>query len=258
MEDYIGILKELASEMYDEVWSYFDRYWGKLSPRELGRALDYAAANAAYRYLIREGLEFGIVSEEWPTEKRISYPVLIIDPVDGTNNISRGIRFSSISLSIALKDNIGSIVAGLVMDLFSRDVYWAVKGKGAFLNNSEIRVSAPTNMKDLFVSVVIDKSIVKHNLVDFLGKVKVLRFFGSSALELSLVASGKLDGFIDLRDKLRVFDFAPGYLLVKEAGGHMYIRQNGSGKLSIRKVGGYRIVASSTKWFLDKIVSLIE
>ena len=258
MEDYIGFLKELASEMYEEVWSNFDRYWGKVSPRDLGRLLDYAAANAAYRYLIREGLDFGVVSEEWPTEKRVSYPVLIVDPVDGTNNISRGIRFSSISLAIALQDDIDSIVAGLVMDLFNKDVYWAVKGRGAYLNNSEIRVSAPANMKDLFVSVVIDKSIVKHNLVDLLSKVKVLRFFGSSALELSLIASGKLDAFVDLRDKLRVFDFAPGYLLVKEAGGHIYLRQNGLRELSIRKVGGFRIVASSTKWFLDKIVSLID
>lgn len=253
--DYINILRDMANEMYDEVWRNFDRYWGRVSSQELGRILDDAAAGAAYRFLLREGLDFGVVSEEWPVRKRVSYPLLIIDPVDGTNNFSRGIRFSSISLAVALGNDLSSIVAGLVMDLFNKDVYWAVPGGGAYLNGSRIRVGNPKNFSELFVSIVINKSILRPRLIELLGRVKILRFFGSSALELSLIASGKLDAFIDLRGKLRVFDFAPGYLLVKEAGGAVYVSQNEGDSLSISRVGGFSLVASSTEWFLKKVLA---
>lgn len=255
--DYVGILRDMALEMYDEAWNNFDRYWGKVSSRELGRILDYAAANAAYRFMRREGLDFGVVSEEWPVEKRVSYPLLIVDPVDGTNNFSRGIRFSSISLAISLGDDIKDIVAGLVMDLFNKDIYWAVPSEGAYLNNSRIKVGNPKKFNDLFVSIVINKSVLRPKLIELLSRVKILRFFGSSALELSLVACGKLDGFIDLRGKLRIFDLAPGYLLVKEAGGSIYVNQEGLEPVSISRVKGFDLVASSTRWFLEKVLASI-
>ncbi len=256
MDDYIGMLREMAFEMYDEVWSTFERYGNKYPPSDLGRLLDNAAAMAAYRYLMREGLDFGIISEEWPSERRFSLPLLIIDPVDGTNNLSRGIGFSSISLAVALDNNLDGLVAGLILDLFSKDVYWVKRGGGAFRNNSRIHVNHPSGLKDLFVSVVIDRSIIRDPLIDLLSRVKVLRFFGSSALELSLLASGRLDAFIDLRGKLRIFDFAAGYLLVKEAGGYVYVLQKGVEGTSLSKVGGFTIIASSSDWFLEKVLNV--
>ena len=252
--DYISILKDMAYEMYDEVWRNFDKYWGKVSSKELGKILDDAAAYAAYKFIKREGLDFGIVSEEWPVEKSVSYPLLIIDPVDGTNNFSRGIRFSSISLAVSMGDSLNDIVAGLVMDLFNKDIYWSVPGRGAYLNGSRIRVGNPGKFSELFVSIVINKSVLRPRLIELLSKVKILRFFGSSALELSLIASGKLDAFIDLRGKLRIFDFAPGYLLVREAGGSVFVSQEGCIQPSIKRVGGFNLVASSTEWFLEKVL----
>ncbi len=255
--EYIKILREMASEMYEEVWSSYDRYSGKVSYSELGRILDYASANAAYRYIVREGLDLGVISEEWPAKRELKFPVLIVDPVDGTNNLSRGIRFSCISLSIALGDDLDSIVAGLVMDLFNKDIYWATRGGGAYRNGYRIGVNRPRDMRDLFVSVVIDRSIAKPAIMNLLSRVKILRFFGSSALELSLVASGHLDAFIDLRGKLRIYDFAPGYLLVKEAGGYVYTSYKDGSRPLVSKVEGYKIIASSSDWFLNKFLKTI-
>jgi myo-inositol-1(or 4)-monophosphatase len=99
-------------------------------------------------------------------------------------------------------------------------MYWATKGKGAYLNNKKIIVHKKT---PVYRIVGINVSGAKPSLVKKIQPIfensNHSRHLGANALELALFARGLIDVYIDLRDKIRVTDMAAGYIISKEAGG---------------------------------------
>ena len=133
----------------------------------------------------------------------------IIDPIDGTNNFLHGIPHFAIT--IALKSN-NEIVSGITYDPIKDEMFYAEKNNGAYFNNQRIRVSKKNNLENCLFGTGdngIKEVKVKKN-------IKV-RNFGSSALDMAYVASGRLDGYF--QKNLNIWDIAAGILLVKEAGG---------------------------------------
>jgi myo-inositol-1(or 4)-monophosphatase len=153
----------------------------------------------------------------------------IIDPLDGTTNFLHGLPLYSIS--VALTQNSIPIV-GVVHHVVPDQCYHAVRGGGAFCNQQQIHVS---RIKDISESLLatgfpyshLDKSdvyldIIKH----FLSTTHGIRRLGSAAIDLALVACGKLEGFFEYN--LNPWDVAAGVLLVQEAGGTVTDFQGGS------------------------------
>lgn len=152
----------------------------------------------------------------------------IIDPLDGTTNYAH--HFPVFTVSIALERE-GEVVLGLIYDPMREEMFSAVKGKGSFLNGEGIRVSAvdDLNRSLLATGFPYDIRASKVNNIthfnNFLTRVQGIRCCGSAAMDLCYVASGRFDGFWEL--KLSPWDMAAGALIVQEAGGLISDFQNG-------------------------------
>ena len=133
----------------------------------------------------------------------------IIDPIDGTNNFLHGIPHFAIT--IALKSN-NEIVSGLTYDPIKDEMFYAEKNNGAYFNNQRIRVSKKKNLENCLFGTG-DNGIKE---VKFKKNIKI-RNFGSSALDMAYVASGRLDGYF--QKNLNIWDIAAGIIIVNEAGG---------------------------------------
>lgn len=144
----------------------------------------------------------------------------IIDPLDGTTNYAH--NFPHFAVSIALEHK-GKIVLGVVLDPFKNEMFWSLKGKGAFLNQNLISVSQTATLHESMLATgfpYFRENALEQNLAyfrAFLYKTQAVRRPGSAALDLCYVAAGRLDGFWELN--LSYWDVAAGILIVREAGG---------------------------------------
>lgn len=143
----------------------------------------------------------------------------VVDPLDGTTNFAHG--FPAFCVSIALEVE-GRIVLGVVYDPLRQELFEAEAGHGAFLNGEQLRVS-PTATLDtslLVTGFAYDQEGRRSNLEHFSRLVlqaQGIRRTGSAAMDLCYVASGRIDGFWEM--KLCPWDVAAGSLIVTEAGG---------------------------------------
>ena len=180
------------------------------------RQIDQAAEDCIIDYISSPPLCRTLVSEECG-KKDIGGEkgTIFLDPVDGTHNALSGIPFYALSIAYAEE---GVVQQGFVRDLAHHETFTAERGRGAYLDGVPIRVSCTTLVEESAMSVYGRK--FNPAPVLFLGqKIRRWRLLGASALELCYVASGRLDGFIDLRATLRVTDAAAGMLICEEAGG---------------------------------------
>lgn len=144
----------------------------------------------------------------------------IVDPLDGTTNFLHGIP--QFAVSIALERN-NEIVAGVVFNPATDELYTAEKGGGAFLNDRRLRVAARKELSDSVITCGVPhlgrgnhgKFLVELRHV--MGEVSGIRRFGAASLDLAYVAAGRCDGYWETG--LSAWDIAAGILLIKEAGG---------------------------------------
>jgi len=152
-------------------------------------------------------------------------PRWIVDPLDGTSNFLHGIPHFAISIAVEEKrpDGRPEITHGMIYQPLTDESFWAEKGRGAWLTDGRLRVSA---RRDLFEAVLgtgvphLGRSDSERwsKIYAAVGpEVAGIRRFGSAALDLAWVAAGRMDGFWE--DDLDAWDTAAGLLLVKEAGG---------------------------------------
>ncbi len=149
----------------------------------------------------------------------------VVDPLDGTTNFLHGIPHWAISVGIErrLTETESEIVAGVIYNPASDELFWAEKGAGAFLNDKRLRVSARRDMREAVFATGIPFGAIprKPEFVAILSRlmpqVAGVRRFGAAALDLAWVAAGRYDGFWELG--LNKWDIAAGIVLVREAGG---------------------------------------
>lgn len=237
MELSINLLKLIALNVYDAIHPILgSKKAAEKAQRgaggDISMQIDLIAENIVINTLENEKINLLLISEELG-EKYIgnkeeaikSQNVLIIDPVDGSNNAVRGIPYCSISIAYARGKSIKDIKKAVVLDLVSKDIYWAVKGEGAYLNDKKIHVSN-LNLSD---NCFFELNLPKKNAFQNLGKLKPIierfhriRILGSSALTLCQVAKGSMEAFINLRESNRLVDVAAGLLILKEAKGQFF------------------------------------
>ncbi|CAO5677952.1 MAG: Inositol-1-monophosphatase [Holosporales bacterium] len=143
----------------------------------------------------------------------------IIDPIDGTSNFLHAIPHFAIAIALKRKDD---VLAALTYDPIKDEMFWAEKGKGAFLNKRRIRVSNRKEFDTCIVSLGwLNTDDTKKNVIEKLplfDQFGSIRQMGSAALDLAYVASGRLDAYI-FNAGLKIWDIAGGILMVKEALG---------------------------------------
>ena len=237
MELSINLLKLIALNVYDAIHPILgSKKAAEKAQRgaggDISMQIDLIAENIVINTLKNEKVNLLLISEEigekyiGNKEKAIkSQNVLIIDPVDGSNNAVRGIPYCSISIAYAVGKSIKDIKKAVVLDLASKDIYWAVKGEGAYLNDKKIHVS---NL-DLSENCFLELNLPKKKALTFIERLKPIierfyriRILGSSALTLCQVAKGSMEGFINLRETNRLVDVAAGLLILKEANGRFF------------------------------------
>ena len=146
----------------------------------------------------------------------------IIDPIDGTTSYIHQTPYFSIS--IGLQQN-GENIAGAVYAPKLGELFWAEKGKGAFLNGERIPVSPRDVLGQSLVATgfaCIRAGLKENNLKYFsriMPDIRDIRRCGSAAVDLAYVACGRYDGFWEM--SLNIYDVAAGILLVEEAGGRV-------------------------------------
>ncbi|MFX1361649.1 MAG: inositol monophosphatase family protein [Promethearchaeota archaeon] len=237
MEFTINYLKQLALKVYDAVYPLLGRKEASVKSErgaggDMTMYIDLVAEEIIIKSLNKDKVNCLLISEEIgekyigdEVQAKKNKNVLIIDPLDGSNNAVRGIPYCSVSIAYAIGNKINDIIKAVVLDLNTRDIYWAEKGKGAFLNNTKIHVSDLDITQKCFFELNLPmKNIMKNlqKLAPLIRRFYRIRILGSTALTLCQIAGGSMEAFINLRESNRLVDVAAGFLILKEAGGRIF------------------------------------
>ncbi|MFX1503663.1 MAG: inositol monophosphatase family protein [Promethearchaeota archaeon] len=237
MEYNINFLKQLVISVYDTIKPLLGSKQAanklkKGAGGDISMHIDLVAENAIIEFLEDKNANLLLISEEigekYIGDEKIAKKkksVLIVDPIDGSNNAVRGIPFCSVSIAYAIGDHINDIERAVVLDLTTKDIYWAEKGKGSYLNDLRIYVSDFDIPNECFFEINLPmKNLMKNlNKLDpLIRKFYKIRILGSSALSLCQVAKGSMEIFINMRKSNRLVDVAAGILILKEAGGRVF------------------------------------
>lgn len=201
-------------------------------PGDFVTAADRRAEKVLFEELSKARPGYGFVMEESGiVEGTDKAHVWYIDPLDGTTNFLHGLPIFAISIGLARE---GQIVAGLVYNPATDDIYVAEKGQGAYLNNRRLRVAARRDMTETLIGCGIPhlgKSAEYHarfksEFATVMTRAGNLRRLGAAALDLCFVASGRYDGFWERG--LQPWDMAAGVLIIREAGGFVSDAEGGA------------------------------
>lgn len=156
-----------------------------------------------------------------------------IDPLDGTTNFLHGLPIFAISIGLERE---GQMVAGLIYNPATDDMFIAEKGQGAYLNNRRLRVSARRDLSEALLGCGVphlgraaDHPRFKAELSAVISKVTNVRRLGAAALDLAYVAAARYDAYWERG--LKTWDAAAGIVLVREAGGFISTIEGGNDML---------------------------
>ncbi len=202
--DRLDLLHRTADAVRDALDGVRD--WGPSGLREGQYALDVATDEAALQVLREAGV--GVLSEESGFERGRLDEVVVMDPVDGSTNASRGIPWFATSLCLVDAD--GPAVA-LVVNQASGVRFWAERDGGAWRDGRRL---ASSGCGDLSAAIVGVSAVPPTDA----GWAQ-FRALGACALDLCAVAEGVLDGYVDCGDDQHgVWDYLGGLLICAEAG----------------------------------------
>jgi myo-inositol-1(or 4)-monophosphatase len=174
---------------------------------------ELSKARPGYSFNMEEG---GVVDGKDKTH------VWHIDPLDGTTNFLHGIPHFAISVGLERE---GQLVAGLVYNPVTDEMFMAEKGQGAYLNNQRLRVAQRSDIHDAVVVCGIphigrgDHKQFMNEASHVMAHVAGVRRYGAAALDLAYIAAGRFD--IYWERGLKTWDMAAGAVIVREAGGYV-------------------------------------
>ena len=164
--------------------------------------------------------EAGFITEEGTKTTKGEEFNWVIDPLDGTTNFVHGVPIFCVSIALMQHEE---VILGVVYEVNLHECFYAMKGGGAFCNDTRIRVSAAETLSASLIATGFP--YYSFDLIDkYLAVLKMLmqsshgaRRLGSAAADLCYVASGRVEGFFEYN--LNSYDVAAGALIVAEAGG---------------------------------------
>lgn len=189
------------------------------STRNYVTYIDKAAEKIIVEGLLKEYPDTGFLTEEGTIESKIKEWTWIIDPLDGTTNYIN--NDTPYSVSIALQHNEVTVL-GVVYDPIAEELFHAIEGEKAVLNNQHISVSKQDTLTDSYIGfgipyVVNSRAMeVLQNTTNYYSKCS-FRIKGSAAIELCYVADGRYDAYY--HSGLSPWDVAAGSFILQQAGG---------------------------------------
>lgn len=205
----------------------------KKAPADFVSAADLKAEQTIFEALSKARPGYGFLGEERGliegTDKTHTW---IVDPLDGTTNFLHAIPHFAINIALERE---GQVVAAVTYNPATNELFWAEKGKGAFVNDHRLRVAARQRLDEAVLATGIpflghgQHARFLKELHQISQRVAGVRRFGAAALDLAYVAAGRFDGFWE-RD-LKSWDVAAGLLLVTEAGGKVTTADGGEDML---------------------------
>ncbi len=191
------------------------------APGDFVSNADVYAEKKMVEFLHEARPDYGFLSEECgaiPAAEGCDY-CFVMDPIDGTNNFIHAIPMFCISLALMKGD---MVVAGVIYNPITNELYYAEKGRGAFVmtptGNVRLRVSGRRKLnRCLLAANGFSSDRTQRGIGDVAVEFASVRCMGATALTLAMVAAGQLDAEIELR--FHKWDIVAAYLLIQEAGG---------------------------------------
>ena len=193
-------------------------------PGDFVSAADRKAEKTLYEELSKARPGYGFLMEESGTvEGSDKTHRWIIDPLDGTTNFLHGLPIFAISVALERE---GQLIAGLIYNPATEDMYVAEKGQGAWHNNHRLRVAPRREISDALIACgiphigkAVDHPRFKAELAAVMARASNVRRLGAASLDLALTAAGRFDGYWERN--LQPWDIAAGIVLLREAGGYV-------------------------------------
>jgi myo-inositol-1(or 4)-monophosphatase len=210
----------MHSERFNRNQVYFE------SPTHSTMQFDRDAEDLIIHGLKESGHGFEVLTEERPPFTTSTEPLyrIVVDPVDGSTNVARGIMTAGVALAVLPIDapiRPNHVQWALVGELFSGTVYQAQRGRGAFCNGRRCQVSETRQLSESIVGMNFDGrdlDILRKFLTEKPVPSKVRRS-GSSAMDIVYVANGAYDAYVDIGHILTAESFLASLSIVLEAGG---------------------------------------
>ena len=239
-DDVLEVLHTVVTQVHEALEDLTD--WGRTDGHDGQYRHDVVADDVALRLLEDRG--YGVLSEESGLHHPEREILVVIDPVDGSTNASRGIPWWA--TSVCALDAEGPLAA-VVANQASGRRYQAVRGGGALADGQAIGPSGCSTMRDAIVAV-------SGYPTRYLGWSQY-RSLGAAALDICAVADGTLDGFLDCAGhSLAPWDYLGALLVCKEAGA--FVEDAYGRDLVVREHGPRRTpIAGATA---ELLVELIE
>ncbi|QDV68196.1 Inositol-1-monophosphatase [Rosistilla carotiformis] len=229
-DNYLKVARLAAAAGAEVLLSYQGRFSVReKAPRDLVTEADVAAQQAIQKILLSNFPDHGFVGEEEGHDQVSAEmladpkhpPIWIVDPLDGTVNYVH--QLQSFAVSIAMY-HAGELQIGIVHDPVTREIFWAQRGAGAFLNDCPIQCSQTDRLDQALLACSFSAG-TQHDSAELgrfaaaLDGAQSVRRLGSAALNLCYVAAGRLDGY--WATCVKPWDVAAGALIVTEAGGQI-------------------------------------
>lgn len=198
----------------------------KKGPADFVSKADKQSEDTLFQELEKARPDWAFLMEEsGEIEGNPDKPRFIIDPLDGTSNFLHGIPHFAISIAVEeeMPNGKREIVSALVYQPMTDESFWAEKGKGAWLQDKRLRVSARRDLSECLIATGIpymghgDFAQWSRIFGAVAPEIAGIRRFGAASLDLAWVAAGRFDGFWE--SGLAAWDVAAGMLIVREAGG---------------------------------------
>jgi len=185
--------------------------------------IDLQLEQAAFELLSARGAPVLLRTEDSPARVVGDHAqaAVLLDPLDGSTNFAHGLPHYAVSLAVGdLSLGRGytpqAVHTAVVLNIATGEEYTALRGQEARCNGVVIRPSEERSLKDAIVATYPRHAPAGFS--DFIDRTQSIRVLGAAALEVCGVADGRLDAFIDIRDRLTPYDVAAAALIAESAG----------------------------------------
>lgn len=222
MEDqFLKVAKQAAIEagkVISDLYGKEHKLMFKTDNSDFATQADLKAEKIIVEIISKNFPSHNIIAEEKVRIDQNSPFTWAIDPVDGT--ISFASKMPFFAVSIGLLENNQPIV-GVIYDVERKDLYWAQKGKEAFLNDKKISVSKTTKLADAVIGLGIGgmkgrREKLKEYFFPLLDRVRYIYMLGGGVVTMALLAKGSLDA---VPNQAWIWDQAAAGIIITEAGG---------------------------------------
>jgi myo-inositol-1(or 4)-monophosphatase len=258
--DWLGFCRHAAKAARDAV-AGFETTAERAVPTGRGEGGDTSLVidRAAEEVIVAEfetvGLPVTIVTEErGEFELAGGGPVrVVVDPIDGSLNAKRGLPSACVSIAVASGPRMEDVEVAYVAELDRPREWWARRGEGAWVDGRALPPLEPGPLEVLGLETAHPDLVASATDAIVAVEARRLRVLGAVAVSLCMVAAGRLDAMVSLRE-VRSVDAAAGQLLVREAGGAIAFPEGIALDLKTRS----HVVAARDAELLARLVEVFQ